>query len=272
MRNIKSYGFPYYGSKNTICEEIINFLPKGKRLVDLFGGGFAISHCALTFGKDKYDSVMYNDVNPLVVRLLNDILNGRFNEDTFKPQWVSKDDFDKLKETDGYIKYIWSFGNKGTYYVFGKHRVENVKLSFDTEIKNETFWQSNHKIALYLKRMNRIKLKSINNLEICNIDYKDYKYKNGDVVYCNIPYPVKVIQKGTYNYNFDFNGFYNWASSKDYPVFFSSFDDLKDDRFKILWSMYKPNRLTTVKRGRCDIECIYGNKVASNIYSDVLLF
>lgn len=34
-----TYGMPYQGSKNAIAEDIIDFLPSGKRLVDLFGGG-----------------------------------------------------------------------------------------------------------------------------------------------------------------------------------------------------------------------------------------
>ena len=45
------YGIGYQGSKNGIAEQIIAHLPAGRRLVDLFGGGFAISHCALLSGK-----------------------------------------------------------------------------------------------------------------------------------------------------------------------------------------------------------------------------
>ena len=33
------YGVPYQGNKSRIADIIINILPKGKRLVDLFGGG-----------------------------------------------------------------------------------------------------------------------------------------------------------------------------------------------------------------------------------------
>lgn len=35
----KHYGVPYQGNKSRIADIIINILPKGKRLVDLFGGG-----------------------------------------------------------------------------------------------------------------------------------------------------------------------------------------------------------------------------------------
>jgi len=34
------YGMPYQGSKNQIAENILSYLPRGKRLVDLFGGGW----------------------------------------------------------------------------------------------------------------------------------------------------------------------------------------------------------------------------------------
>lgn len=35
----KHYGVPYQGNKSRIADIIINLLPEGKRLVDLFGGG-----------------------------------------------------------------------------------------------------------------------------------------------------------------------------------------------------------------------------------------
>lgn len=43
----KHYGVPYQGNKSRIADIIINILPKGKRLVDLFGGGGAITHCGM---------------------------------------------------------------------------------------------------------------------------------------------------------------------------------------------------------------------------------
>lgn len=35
------YGVPYQGNKSRIADKIINLLPEGKRLVDLFGGGWS---------------------------------------------------------------------------------------------------------------------------------------------------------------------------------------------------------------------------------------
>ena len=55
------FGIPYQGSKNRIAKQIIDILPSGKRLVDLFAGGCAISHCALFSG--KWQSILMNDLN-----------------------------------------------------------------------------------------------------------------------------------------------------------------------------------------------------------------
>ena len=44
----KHYGVPYQGNKSRIADIIINLLPEGKRLVDLFGGG-GVSLTAVCF-------------------------------------------------------------------------------------------------------------------------------------------------------------------------------------------------------------------------------
>lgn len=48
---MKNYGLPYMGSKSAIAEKIVEFLPKSTTLVDLFGGGGAITDCASQSGK-----------------------------------------------------------------------------------------------------------------------------------------------------------------------------------------------------------------------------
>lgn len=65
-----NYGISYMGSKSGIAKNIVDILPAGERFVDLFGGGFAISHYVLIhhiynkqqslFGK-KWQSLLYND-------------------------------------------------------------------------------------------------------------------------------------------------------------------------------------------------------------------
>ena len=117
----KHYGVPYQGNKSRIADIIINILPKGKRLVDLFGGGGAITHCALL--SDKWGKYLYNDINPLITTLFMDAVNGKYHDEN---RVITREDFENLKDTDPYVKYIWSFGNNGTGYLWGKN-IENIK-------------------------------------------------------------------------------------------------------------------------------------------------
>ena len=109
------YGITYQGSKNAIAEKIIEILPSGRRFVDLFGGGAAISHCAVLSG--KWQKVLYNEYNPLLVDLIKKAINGDYQNEK---RWISREDFFKLKEKEGYIKYCWSFSCAGNYYLYSK--------------------------------------------------------------------------------------------------------------------------------------------------------
>ena len=119
----KHYGVPYQGNKSRIADIIINILPKGKRLVDLFGGGGAITHCGML--SNKWENYLYNDINPLITTLFMDAVNGLYhNEDRV----ITREDFESLKDEDPYVKYIWSFGNNGTGYLWGKD-IEDIKCT-----------------------------------------------------------------------------------------------------------------------------------------------
>ena len=68
-------------------------------------------------------------------------------------------------------------------------------------------------------------------LEVSSIDYRDYEHQEGDVVYCDPPY------NGTEKYDgkdFDHNAFYEWARTRDYPVYFSEYN--APDDFVCVWS------------------------------------
>ena len=410
---MKNYGFQYQGSKSKIAESIIEFLPSGNRFVDLFGGGAAMSHCALLSG--KYKQVYYNELNPLCCKLLQDAIDGKYNPGTFKPKWISREDFYRMKNYDGYVKYIWSFGNRGKNYLFGKthdgvaelakkqghnyvifgEKIPGVELDFflDTpkerrialnryakaevaRMKSEnpqivkdfktyqainsskslpkdlklkfTAWlrsigitrkeiddltdscMSSHYLTLanqpeiptldvweklksgqtlskveipdeieklinpdHLKRLQRLEqlqqlerlerlerlqqlqqlerlqqleqlqqlerlqqLEQLEQLEINCCSYLDYEYKRGDVVYCDPPY------KGCADYGeyFDFSGFLDWIDEQEYPIFFSSYDDINDDRFKIVWQKEKRVLMSAQNKRLVKTECIYVNK------------
>jgi len=124
---MSQYGMPYMGNKSTIAEKIIELLPSGKRFVDLFGGGGAMSHCASQSG--KYESVFYNEINPIVVETIKKAISGFYNYNRFKPEFITREMFFDLKDKDGYIAYIWSFGNNGSGYLFSKD-IEEYKKAY----------------------------------------------------------------------------------------------------------------------------------------------
>ena len=126
---MKTYGIPYMGSKDKIADSLLNAMPSGKRFVDLFGGGFAMSECALRSG--KYEYVLYNDYNPLIVNLVMDAIKGKYNFKNFTPNWVSRADFERERESNGYVKYIWSFGNNGKAYLYGNDLEEWKHKAYD---------------------------------------------------------------------------------------------------------------------------------------------
>ena len=90
-----NYGLPYQGSKNRIAKDIISILPSGERLVDLFCGGCAITHCAMLSGKWK--RFLANDLNGKMPQLFLDAIDGKYANET---RWISREDFFGLKDED----------------------------------------------------------------------------------------------------------------------------------------------------------------------------
>ena len=110
----KSCGLPYKGSKNTIAKEIVNALPKGERLVDLFCGGCAITDYALK-NTNKFSRFLVNDLNGWSPQTYVKAINGGFNSEE---RWISRKDFFRLKDIDPYVNMCFSFGNDGKTYMY----------------------------------------------------------------------------------------------------------------------------------------------------------
>lgn len=107
---------PYKGSKNAIAKKIVEILPPADTLVDLFAGGCAVTHCAMT--QDKYKHYIANDINNYPSMLI-ECFEGKHTTKTHD-KWITREEFQEKKDTDNYIKYCWSFGNNGKDYAFGK--------------------------------------------------------------------------------------------------------------------------------------------------------
>ena len=129
----KNYGLPYMGSKNKLAEEIVNFLPQKKVLVDLFGGGGAISVRASQSG--KYEKIIYNELNSLISETFQKAINGEYKNER---RWVSREDFEKMKKTDGYVAICFSFSNNCNTYMYGP-KIEPYKRAYHYAIVFDDF-------------------------------------------------------------------------------------------------------------------------------------
>lgn len=70
-------------------------------------------------------------------------------------------------------------------------------------------------------------------IETSSISYSDYAYREGDVVYCDPPYK----NTNGYGIKFDSDAFWEWARTRDYPVYVSEYQ--APDDFVSIWSKEK---------------------------------
>lgn len=290
--NIK-YGIPYQGSKTKLVERIARFFPNADHFYDLFGGGFSVSHYMMRHRSKSYDSFHYNELRTGMCELIRDAFDGKYNYDVFKPEWINREKFMAEKESNAYIKIIWSFGNNGDDYLFGKE-IESQKRSIHQAVvfdefdvfMHETFkidrWPNKLTITgkrLYLRRLinSRVdlqrleqlerleqlqqleRLQQLQQLQLTNLDYRDVQIKNNSVIYCDIPY------KGTADYgnSFSHSDFFDWADKQTNPLFISEYS-VDDQRFYLIKEF---NHRSSYSSGRNDPvkERLYGNKLAYEI-------
>ena len=109
------YGVPYKGSKNKIAEWVVSMLPGRKHFYDLFAGGCAVTHAAMLSG--KFGTFTMNDIDGGGPSLFLDAVRGKFRDEK---RWISRGDFQRLKDTDPYVRLCWSFGNNGRDYLYSR--------------------------------------------------------------------------------------------------------------------------------------------------------
>lgn len=292
------YGIPYQGSKQKIIEILARQFPNADNFYDLFGGGFSVSHHMMVHRSKSYKTVHYNEIRPGLCELIKDAIDGKYNYDVFKPEWISREKFMRDKETSAYIKIIWSFGNNGEGYLFGKE-IESLKKSAHMAVVFDEFdeqfiklfkiskWPNKLSITgkrLYLKKLiakekldrcdlqqleqlerlqqlQRLqRLQQLQQLELTSLDYGAVKIKPNSVIYCDIPY------KGTADYGdiFNHDDFFDWAAKQDNPVFISEYD-ISDNRFHILKEIKHSSGFAGEGFGKAVVEKLYGNKRAYDI-------
>ena len=119
-----NYGLPYMGSKSKIVKHIVPLFPNADNFVDLFAGGGAVTHYAMTTA--KYKHFVFNDINPLMPKAFKMALNGEFENEN---RWISRDEFFRLRDTDPYVAICFSFGNNLSNYMYSKD-IEPIKEAY----------------------------------------------------------------------------------------------------------------------------------------------
>ena len=198
----------------------------------------------------KWDSFLYNDLNTMITGLFMDAIHGKYHDEH---RVITREDFKELVDSDAYVKYIWSFGNNGLAYLWGKD-IEEIKciachalidetltdrrlayVHFLRELKGkDSESYSLHRLQAMEHLQALTQLEALQRLEVTNIDYREYKYKPGDVVYCDVPY--EQIDKAScddYGVQFDSLEFYKWVKEQPYQVFFSSYEISDDSFYKV---------------------------------------
>ena len=293
---------PYVGSKNKIAEKIIDKLPPAKHFYDLFGGGGAMTHCALMSG--KYEFVHYNEFNHLVFKAFKMAINGEFKDEN---RWISKEDFEKLKDSDPYVACCFSFGNDFKTYAYSKNceplkKAVHYSIFFDDnsllnkyiDLKDFKYSSNNIKerrleLQRYMKtnlierlesierlqsleRLERLEnLENINNrgrVLLSNLSYENISIESESVIYCDPPY-LKVIKKKRYNNSdFNHNSFYDWARKQN-NIFISEYT-MPDD-FEVVYQKEKTCSLGLNKNTKT-IEKLFVNNGHKFAYTQNNLF
>lgn len=248
------------GSKSKIAEWIIDILPEGKVLVDAFGGGGAITHCAFLSG--KWDKVIYNELEPLIVKGFRMAVNGEFkNED----RWVSREMFELLKDEEPYVAICYSFGNNLKGYCYSQE-IEPVKKALHKAILSKEPKQRRLAFREWIRlaREQQVdrpqdiqsleRLERLQSLEIIQGSYDDIVIPEGAVIYCDIPYK----DTGEYLTPFDYDKFYEWALNQDSLVFISEYDMPKE--FHLVDEQEKISTMASASHSTNTIEKIFCNK------------
>lgn len=279
------FGIPYMGSKSSIAKLLCRNLPPATHFYDLFGGGFAITHAMLLLHPAKYKHFHFNEIQSDLVDLIRRAIAGEFNYERFKPPFISREEFFQRKDACPYTRLLWSFGNNSKGYLFSKE-IEPYKRSLHNAIvfnefddvaksifkkdkfdENSTITQrrlfsrrATKTRACELQRLEQLEqLQRLEQLELTSMSYEAVEIKPNSVVYCDPPYA------GTAKYlgDFDSRRFWEWAKSHSAPIFISEYS--APIEFRIVLSVEKKTRLSSVGMTHTKNEILFANKSAISL-------
>lgn len=149
-------GIPYQGNKGQKAQQIMDVLPCGKRLIDLFGGGGSISLFATQ--QDKWQQIIYNELNHDIYQMFTEFIINHNQIDLTAFAVPNRERFfDALKKTDrtladNIILTCWSFSNGRRSFLWGKKNEIKILVSRalffgDTGTKYDALYQEASKLT-----------------------------------------------------------------------------------------------------------------------------
>lgn len=140
--SVRKFGLPYTGSKNRIAPWLMEMLPDCDHFVDVFSGGCAVSHAMILYGKAK--KITLNDINGDVPALFLDALHGDLEK--YSPyQWIDRTTFFEQKDTNPFIRLVYSFGYNGKCYLYSR-QIEEYRHAVHSAI-TENKWSDFKKLC-----------------------------------------------------------------------------------------------------------------------------
>lgn len=142
-----NWGLPYQGSKGAHVHRIFRAITQrssgGSHLYDPFCGGFAVSHYFLSHGW----SVTASDADCYQIALLKALLEGD-GVPSLMNEWVPRQLFERCRDDPAstglsdaevqFVRLVWSFGNTGTCYLYGRPLEETKRLTHRLVVNGET--------------------------------------------------------------------------------------------------------------------------------------
>lgn len=259
-------GLPYVGNKGQLASDIIDILPTGSRLVDVFGGGGSISLHA--YDSRKWDEIVYNELNKSVFALFKELTSGNSGIDFFDFIIPKREELKKLVErykhdtvsVEDTVRLItWSFSNNMKDFLWsgkcegGQASTEQLKIEFTKEcfesygkrdsienfhdycrkMRKEQLQRSEQLEQLQqlqqLQRLQRSQqLEQSNPLIIySSLDYKQVQLSEDDVVYLDPPYAHSRSSLSKYKEVFNNDEFIEWYQSlPNEHIYISGYEQL----------------------------------------------
>ena len=141
---------------------------------------------------------------------------------------VSKEEFYDKRYVEPHIVSIWGWNGDLAY--MGQNWYDDVVVKGGiTDLRQlpKGAFDPTHRL-LRLQRLSGLDLSKV---EFSQMNYVDYEHEDGDVVYCDPPY---ANTHNRYGIKFDHAAFWEWARTRDYPVYVSEYK--APDDFVSIWS------------------------------------